>query len=207
MHSDPILIHLLEFGSILSIFQGFSSERRKCAFFCFTCIPNLFSPICSSLVEFCPFFTDFRQKDVNAHFMLHMYSDAICKHLLEFGSLLVIFHGFSTKTRVCAFFRSTCILTIFAPDWFTSDHFSRIFDRNTCMCIFSLYMYFLAICLRAVPPVSYFSKSQRNFFYINGRYHQMNNFVALNVFRNLFHGLARVWFIFVHFSRLFDKKT
>ena len=104
MHSDPILIHLLEFGSILSIFQGFSSERRKCAFFRFTRIPNLFSPICSSLVEFCPFFTDFRQKDVNAHFMLHMYSDAICKHLLEFGSLLVIFYEFSTNiTSMCMF--------------------------------------------------------------------------------------------------------
>ena len=143
-------------------------------------------------------------------FSLHTYSEPILTHLLEFGWILSIFHGFSSERRKCAFYASHVFrryLQAFARVWFTSGDFSRIFDKNTCMCIFSLYMYFLAICLRAVPPVSYFSKSQRNFFYINGRYHQMNNFVALNVFRNLFHGLARVWFIFVHFSRFFDKKT
>ena len=114
MHSDTIFMHLLEFGSILSIFHGFSSKKRKCAFYRFTCIPILFSSICSSLVQFCPFFTDFRQKDVNVHFLLHKYSDAICKHLLEFGSRLVIFHGFWTKTLVCAYFRFTCIPTLFS---------------------------------------------------------------------------------------------
>ena len=104
MHSDTIFMHLLEFGSILSIFHGFSSKKRKCAFFRSTCIPTLFPSLCSSLDQFCPFFKDFRQKDVNAHFMLHMYSDAICKHLLEFGSLLVIFYEFSTKiTSMCMF--------------------------------------------------------------------------------------------------------
>ena len=170
-YSEPILTHLLEFGWILSIFHGFSSERRKCAFY--------------------------------ASHVFRRYLQAFARVWFTSGDFSRIFDN---NTCMCIF-RFTCILTIFAPDWFTSDHFSRIFDRNTCKCIFSLYMYFLAICLRAVPPVSYFSKSQRYFFYINGRYHQSNNFEALNVFRNLFHGLARVWFIFVHFSRFFDKKT
>ena len=139
MHSDSILIHLLEFGSILSIFYGFSSKRRKCAFFAsqvFRRYLQTFARVWFTSGDFS------RILDKNTSmciFSLYMHSDTIFMHLLEFGPILSIIHGFSSKNvnvHFIALHVYRHYLQAFARVWFTSGDFSRIFDKNTSMCIF-----------------------------------------------------------------------
>ena len=110
-------------------------------------------------------------------FSLHMHSDPILIHLLEFGSILSIFQGFSSERRKCAFYASHVFrryLQAFARVWFTSGDFSRIFDKNTCMCIFSLYMYSDDICSRLIHFRSFFTDFRQKHVYVH--------FFALHVF-------------------------
>ena len=108
---------------------------------------------------------------------LYMHSDTIFMHLLEFGPILSIIHGFSSKNvnvHFIALHVYRHYLQAFARVWFTSGDFSRIFDKNTCMCIFSLYMYSDDICSRLIHFRSFFTDFRQKHVYVH--------FFALHVF-------------------------